>query len=279
MTKQLPRIPRCSALAVAAALAAFSGVAVSQPARSSAGPSSAPPPQSAASGATAASEALLPIKTPGYVVASDGRPVLSGFGSCVRSTHWTLANSVDPCDQIARVSVPVPVVAYEQQAAPPPPPPPVVLAQPEPPRMVIQKLTLSADVLFDFNKAQLRDAGRSKLDELAEQVKDAKVDEIVVVGHADRIASEQYNQKLSEERALAVKSYLAERGASTNVITAQGKGESEPVTGDQCSKMGPERASNKKLIECLQPDRRVEIEVLGSREVAGTGAPAAGATR
>jgi OOP family OmpA-OmpF porin len=279
MTKLLPRIPRYSALALAGALAAISGVAASQTTRSSAGPSSAPPPQSAASGATAATEGLAPIKTPGYVVASDGRPVLSGFGSCVRSTYWTLANSVDPCDQIARVSVPVPVVAYEQRAAPPPPPPPVVLAQPEPPRTVIQKLTLSADVLFDFNKAQLRDAGKGKLDELAAQVKDAKVDEIVVVGHADRIASEQYNRKLSEDRALAVKSYLAERGATTNVINAQGKGESEPVTGDQCRKMGPERASNKKLIECLQPDRRVEIEVLGSREVAGTGAPAAGATR
>lgn len=278
MTKLPPRIPRYSALAVAAALAAFSGVAASQPARSSAGPSSVPPQHSAARGATAA-ETAAPVRAPGYAVASDGRVVLSGFGECVRSGFWTLANSVDPCDQIARVSVPVPVVAYEQRAAPPPPPPPVVLAQPEPPRPVIQKLTLSADVLFDFNKAQLREAGKSKLDELASQIKDAKVDEIVVVGHADRIASEQYNQKLSEERALAVKSYLAERSARTNVITAQGKGESEPVTGDQCSKMGPERASNKKLIECLQPDRRVEIEVLGSREVAGTGAPAAGATR
>jgi hypothetical protein len=52
-------------------------------------------------------------------------------------------------------------------------------------------------------------------------------------------------------------------------------GESAPVTGDQCKKM-----TGKKLIECLQPDRRVEIEVLGSREVAATGgAPATGGTR
>jgi OOP family OmpA-OmpF porin len=199
--------------------------------------------------------------------------VLTGFGSCVRSTSWALAGSVDPCDQIARVSVPVPVVTYEPKPAPPPAP--VAVAKPpEPPRMVIQKVSLSTDVLFEFNKAQLKDEGKRKLDELAGQVKGAKVDEIVIAGHADRIGSEGYNQKLSEARAQSVKDYLAERGAKTNVITAQGKGESQPMTGDQCKKL-----AGKKLIECLQPDRRVEIEVLGSREVATTGAPAAGGTR
>lgn len=255
MTKRFPRTARLSAVAVAAALTAFAGVAASQ------------------QPATGSTEAAFPKNAPGYVVASDGRPVLSGFGSCVRSGQWVLANSVDPCDQIARVSVPVPVVAYEQRAAPPPPP--VAVVQPEPPRMVIQKVSLSTDVLFDFNKAELKDAGKQKLDELASQIKDAKVDEIIVVGHADRIGSETYNEKLSEARAQSVKDYLAERGAKTNVIAAQGKGEAAPVTGDQCKKM-----AGKKLIECLQPDRRVEIEVLGSREVAATGgAPAAGGTR
>jgi OOP family OmpA-OmpF porin len=61
------------------------------------------------------------------------------------------------------------------------------------------------------------------------------------VGHADRIASEDYNQKLSEARAQAVKDYLAQQGAKSNVITAQGKGESQPVTGDACKKLGAER--------------------------------------
>jgi OOP family OmpA-OmpF porin len=254
MTKRFPRTARLSVVAVAAALTAFTGVAASQ------------------QPATGSTEAAFPKNAPGYVVASDGRPVLNGFGSCLRTGAWSLATAAEPCDQIAQVSVPVPVVMYEQKPAPPPPP--VAVVQPEPPRMVIQKLTLSTDVLFEFNKAELKDAGKQKLDELADQVKGAKVDEIVVVGHADRIGSESYNEKLSEARAQSVKDYLAERGAQTNVITAQGKGESAPVTGDQCKKM-----AGKKLIECLQPDRRVEIEVLGSREVAGTGAPAAGATR
>jgi OOP family OmpA-OmpF porin len=244
-------------VAVAAALTAFAGVAASQ------------------QPATGSTEAAFPKNAPGYVVASDGRPVLNGFGSCLRTGAWSLATAAEPCDQIARVSVPVPVVAYQERPAPPPPVAVAAVAQPEPPRMVIQKVSLSTDVLFDFNKAELKDAGKQKLDELANQVKGAKVDEIVVVGHADRIGSETYNEKLSEARAQSVKGYLAERGAKTNVIVAQGKGEAAPVTGDQCKKM-----AGKKLIECLQPDRRVEIEVLGSREVAATGgAPAAGGTR
>jgi OOP family OmpA-OmpF porin len=254
MTQRFSRTARSSAsVAVAAALTAFAGVALAQ------------------------QPAAFPKNAPGYAVSSDGQPVLSGFGQCVRSGFWVPANSIEPCDSITRVSLPVAVVRYEERPAPPPP---VVVAQPEPPRMVIQKLTLSTDVLFDFDKAELKDTGKQKLDELASQIKDAKVDEIAVVGHADRIGAQNYNEKLSEARAQAVKGYLAGRGATMNV-TAQGKGEAEPVTGDQCRKL-----AGKKLIECLQPDRRVEIEVLGSREVAagspatgGSESPATGATR
>ena len=77
----------------------------------------------------------------------------------------------------------------------------------EPPRPVIQKLTLSTDVLFDFGKAELKDSGKQRLDQLASEIKGADVDEIIAVGHADRIASEDFNQKLSEARAQAVKDY------------------------------------------------------------------------
>ena len=80
-------------------------------------------------------------------------------------------------------------------------PAPAPIVVPEPPRPVIQKLTLSTDVLFDFGKAELKDSGKQRLDQLAGEIKDANVDEIIAVGHADRIASEDYNQKLSEARA------------------------------------------------------------------------------
>ena len=237
----------------------------------------------AAAGATGASGASsaagTPQATPGYVSSSDGRVVLSGSGQCVRSGSWTAANAADPCERVARAELPPPpvVVAPPPEPKLEPAPAPIAIAPVvvEPPRPVIQKLTLSTDVLFDFGKAELKDSGKQRLDQLAGEIKGADVDEIIAVGHADRIASEDYNQKLSEARAQAVKDYLAQQGAKSNVITAQGKGESQPVTGEGCKKLGAERAANKKLVDCLQPDRRVEIEVLGSRTVAG-GAPAAG---
>lgn len=229
--------------------------------------------QSAATGGTAQG-------MPGYAVASDGRVVLSGFGQCVRAGHWTAANAAEPCDRVARADVPPPPPVVAQAPEPKLEPAPAPLAQPapppEPPRPVIQKLTLSTDVLFDFNSAELKESGKKRLDELAGQIKDANVDEIIAIGHADRIASEEYNQKLSEARAQAVRQYLEEKVAKANRVTAEGKGESSPVTGEDCKNMGPESKNNKKLVACLQPDRRVEIEVLGSRQIAGGEAPAAG---
>jgi OOP family OmpA-OmpF porin len=271
--------PACERMATAQ----VSGAPVARTSAASAAPASA--------AATGASGAAAPGPMPGYAVAS-GRVVQNGFGQCVRAGHWTPAHAAEPCDRVARASVappPPPVVAQapepklepapapqpETIAQPAPQPQPVPLAAPEPPRPVIQKLTLSTDVLFDFNSAELKESGKQRLDQLAGEVKDAEIDEIVAVGHADRIASEDYNQKLSEERAQAVRDYLEGKVANANNVTAQGMGESQPVTGDSCKRLGPERGSNQKLVACLQPDRRVEIEVLGTRELAGTpGSPA-----
>jgi OOP family OmpA-OmpF porin len=320
MTTRFKPTQRLSAVAIAAALTALAGAASAQGyvtdsrgnvVRSTytdcvrsgqGGPNAVCPPAgttvrtaSAGSGSSAAATApsaerslssaptgaTRPAGMPGYAVASDGRVVLSGFGQCVRSGHWTMANAAEPCDRLAVASVPPPApvaLAPEPKLEPAPQPQPIAqpAPAPEPPRPVIQKLTLSTDVLFDFNSAELKEGGKRRLDELAGQIKDADVDEIIAVGHADRIASDDYNQKLSEARAEAVKEYLASKASNANRVTAQGKGESSPMTGEDCKNMGPERASNRKLVACLQPDRRVEIEVLGSRQVAG-GAPAAGA--
>ena len=79
---------------------------------------------------------------------------------------------------------------------------------------------------------------------------------IVVIGHTDRIGSEHYNQKLSEQRAHSVMKYLVARGVPAEIISARGMGKSQPVTGTKCNAL-----RGAELKACLAPDRRVEIEV------------------
>jgi OOP family OmpA-OmpF porin len=129
------------------------------------------------------------------------------------------------------------------------------------PKPAAQKVTLAADALFDFNKADLRAEGKAKLDKLAGDIKGIKLEVIIAVGHADRFGTDAYNQKLSEKRAESVKAYLVSKGIEPNRVYTEGKGEKQPITkADQCK--GPK---SKKVIDCLQPDRRVEIEVIGTK--------------
>lgn len=127
------------------------------------------------------------------------------------------------------------------------------------------KITLAADALFDFDKAVLRPEGKASLDQVVAKSQELKLEVILAVGHTDRIGRDAYNQTLSEKRAAAVKEYLVAKGIEPNRIYTEGKGRTQPVTGDQCKKMGAENRHNKKLVECLQPDRRVDIELIGTK--------------
>jgi OOP family OmpA-OmpF porin len=118
-------------------------------------------------------------------------------------------------------------------------------------------------VLFDFDQAELRPNAPSALDDLANRIRAINLERVSAIGYADRIGSTDYNQDLSERRAQAVKAYLVSKGVDAARIVAEGRGEAQPVTGDQCSKMGKEVPTNKKLIDCLQPDRRVDVEIQG----------------
>ena len=222
--------------------------------------------------AGATSNAANPPPSRGYVGSGAGVVATNPFGLCWRmGSDWTPDKAALPCDAVPRAAVaPVPVVKAE------PTPAPLAAAAPAPEPVVIEKITLSTDVLFGFNKSELTPAGQQKLDDLAKQAQGANVERVVLTGHADRIGSEEYNQELSEQRAQAVADYLQQKGVDSSRLQVAGKGESEPVTGDQCRRMGPESNKNQKLIACLQPDRRVDAELLGSREqTAGRGSPAA----
>jgi OmpA-OmpF porin, OOP family len=196
---------------------------------------------------------------PGYVSSSENQVWTSPYGQCWKTTDWTPEKAAAPCDAVRTVQLaaPPPVAV-----APPPPTPLVVAPPPQPP--VIEQISLSSDVLFAFDKAELLPEGQKKIDDIAGRLKGANVQLINTIGHADRIGSDKYNQQLSEKRAAAVKEYLAQQGVETSKVRSEGRGESEPVTGDQCKGM-----SGAKLISCLQPDRRVDIEVRGEKEVAG----------
>ena len=213
----------------------------------------------------------------GYVTQTfGGGPVTTPFGLCVHSGTWSPEQAAAPCDAVPRASVapPAPVA----RAEPAPAPQPQALAQPESPRgPVLEKVSLSTDVLFDFGRAQLKPEGQQKLDELAGRISDANLEAVVATGHADRIGKDDSNQKLSEARATAVKDYLQGKVATQNIEVA-GKGEAEPVTGAASERMGPEQRANRKLVQCLQPDRRVEIEVFGTRTAAADSQTGAGAT-
>jgi OmpA-OmpF porin, OOP family len=104
------------------------------------------------------------------------------------------------------------------------------------------------------------------LDALVVEVKNLKPAEgsAVVVGYTDRIGSEKYNQALSERRANAVREYLiAQAPSAASLLTAEGRGEANPVTGDTCNNIKDSKKTRAKLVECLAPDRRVEVEVNG----------------
>jgi OOP family OmpA-OmpF porin len=150
---------------------------------------------------------------------------------------------------------PAPVAAVEPAPAPPPPPPP-----PPPTRRLV---TFSADSLFDFDKSIVKPAGKRGLDNFAAELRGDQFDVITVTGYTDRIGSHVYNMKLSTRRAEAVKSYLIEAaGIPESKIIAQGAGDSNPVTKpDECK--GERRSPQ--LIACLQPDRRVDVEVVGTK--------------
>ena len=186
----------------------------------------------------------------GYLFDTRGKVAKSGFGLCWKTTRWTPAMAIEDCD---------PDLVKKPETSKPAGKP----ADKPTPKPAAEKGTLAADTLFDFNKAVLRPEGKAKLDEVAAKIKGIKLEVIIAVGHADRIGTDKYNQKLSEKRAEAVKAYLVGKGIEPNRVYTEGKGKKQPVTGDKCGKSDKK---SKKLIECLQPDRRVEIEVIGTKQ-------------
>lgn len=175
-------------------------------------------------------------KKPYSAYLQDGRGVIArnATGLCWHTGYWTPADAVPGCDgPLAQAPAPkaAPVVA------------PVPTAE---------KVTYSADAFFDFDKYVVKPEGKRMLDELVSKLDGMDVEVIVAVGHTDWIGTVEYNQKLSERRANAVKQYLESKGVDSKKIFTEGKGKKQPIA-DNKTKEG--RAKN----------RRVEVEVVGVR--------------
>lgn len=166
---------------------------------------------------------------------------------CWRDASWTPATANAKCDG----------ALVAQAPTPPAPPAPVA------PAITSQKVTYQADTLFDFDKAVLKPAGKEKLDELASKIQGMNTEVVVATGFTDKIGSDKYNDRLSLRRAQAVKAYLVSKGVPANKVYTEGKGKRDPVKTDCVQK------NRKALIACLAPNRRVEVEVVGTQ--AGTG--------
>ena len=160
---------------------------------------------------------LYPVKVGDYTTADSVIADMAGIGGCGKSLN------------AADLASPSAMADYVTE----------VLLKPAPQEKPVQyeKISLSATTLFDFDKAVLKEQGKVELHKLDEYIKSKgiKVVDINVIGHTDSTGSAEYNQGLSERRAMAVKEYMVSEGINAGIIDASGEGESNPVADNSTS--------------------------------------------
>lgn len=158
--------------------------------------------------------------------------------------HWCQAQSCAPAPVVTPAPAPVPA---------------------PPPAATVRRVNLSADALFRFDRSGAADMlpqGRAELDALARALRTEpmQVERLTITGHTDRLGDPAYNERLGLQRATTVRDYL--QGAGVGVpMTVRSMGEREPVTRD-CQ--GSRRSAE--LVACLQPDRRVVVDIEGKTQ-------------
>ena len=161
----------------------------------------------AVSGASFAADQVSP-----YVHSADGQIVKSGFGLCWRTNFWTPAlaeASGEGCQCDADV-LPAEACQPKQAAAPVAP--------------AAEKVTFSADMLFNFDKSTLKDEGKAVLDD------------------------------------------LVSKGVDANLIQTEGRGEADPVVDCPNPSAKGQVKNFRELVQCLAPNRRAVVEVVGTRQ-------------
>jgi len=200
----------------------------------------------------------------GYLTDTAGGVVKApAAGVCVRTSQWTPALAIAECDpDLVKKPAPAqkaaPQKAAPQKAAPKPKP-----AKPEF-LNIEEKIELQG---MEFNKADMTADNKKDLDEFLGALRKptkaraaVEFGAVIVTGHTDRIGSMKYNMKLSERRAITVKDYIVSTGIDQKLIFWEGKGPKQPIP---VTKFCDNKMKRKQLIECLAPNRRVTVEVVG----------------
>lgn len=203
----------------------------------------------AVSGAAFAADAVNPY------VQANGTTLKSGYGLCWRTGFWTpaLAEAMGrdgagcACD--ADILDAAACKAPEEPAAP----------------KAAEKVTFSADMLFDYNRSTLKPEGQAVLDDLVSRIAGVDLEVVLSTGYADRIGSDKFNEKLSAQRAESVKACLVSKGVDASLIQTEGKGEQDPVVNCPNPSRNGQIKNFKQLVQCLAPNRRAVVEVIGSR--------------
>ena len=128
----------------------------------------------------------------------------------------------------------------------------------------IREMTFNTDTLFKFDGyhlAAVKGNGKEMLDKaIANLPNEFKhIQKIYIVGHTDRLGAVSYNNRLGLERAATIKNVFVDSGYPANLINISSAGSSQPVT-DGCYNV----KGLAKLKQCLQPDRRITLQILGT---------------
>ena len=107
-----------------------------------------------------------------------------------------------------------------------------------------------SNLLFDFNKANIKPEHVQEINRLAKQLNKYDLHKLKIVGHTDDIGNPEYNQKLSEERAQSVASIFVQQGFKQNDLTAVGRGSSQPFVPNTSDE---NRANNRRVAVIIIP--------------------------
>ncbi len=171
-----------------------------------------------------------------YAVDPYDQIVKDPYGNCIRTPYWSAEKNIPECGGVAAV-------------------------EPPPAAPVVETLTLGAEALFNFDRSTLKPRGRARLDRLVTDLRRVtSVTDILVVGHTDSKGSEAYNYRLGQRRANTVANYLIDNGVPASIITAQSRGELDPVAPNTLpnGKDNPRgRALNRRVVITVTAQEKV----------------------